>query len=383
LAVFGVSLAGIYATASSTLLPAYIDDWVGHLGVSDAVAGYLGATGLICQIPGMLLGLWLIAYRALPGIAALGFLCAGIGDGISLATLSTPVMVAARILNGIGSGLLLAATINWLGRDEQPDRGFGVLTLLQFVGPAIILSCLSRLAPVLGHAAPYTLALAAGAIALLFIRLFRLNGGDRPLAKSKDAGDRVHHPALLTMAVVALAAFNIAQMGIWAFLVRYAESSGIAGAVATRAVAISSACGIPGSLLVVGLGLRFGRVQTILVGCLACLVPMIAFTLVSATATVFLIEACMLSLAWAFLSPYIQGTQALLDPTGRLAVWGMIAAAAGASIGPAVVGTVSQRFSFHIGFAFSAITMMLCAVLSMRSAWVATRARLPIYDASS
>jgi predicted MFS family arabinose efflux permease len=367
-AITGVALAGIYATAPATLLPALVDEWVEHLHIRDDVAGYIGAGGLISQIPGLLLGIRLIARLSLPKIAVLGFLIAAAADVVSLATADTGLMVTARVVNGFGSGLLLAASVNWLGRHPQAERAFGVLTLLQFVVPAITLACLPSLVATVGHVSIYLCALTVAVIALTFVPLFRLNGGDRPLATSRSQADRVHRLAFLLMAVVAFAAFNIAQMGIWAFIVRYGEINGIGTAVVTQTVALSSACGVPGSLLVVALGTRLGRARTAAAGCIACIVPMLAFALWSPNPTRFTLEVCLLSTAWAFTAPYIQGTQAALDATGKLAVWGMVAASAGASAGPALIGAIGQRYSFQVGFAVSAVGMMLCAALLLPAA---------------
>lgn len=356
-----IGMAGIYATVPATMLPALVSDWVSRFGVNDDTAGFIGAGGLLGHTCGLLLALRLMSRWPLPRVALLGLGVGATGDVLSMIALDAVTLGGARAMNGIGLGVLLGATVNWLGRHPQAERGFGVFTMLQFVVPAGILVVVPTLWPIVGHCAIYLCVLVLAAIAVVFNRLFALNGGDQPIASTRGAVQSSRHATLMAMSVLSLALFNVAAMGIWAFVVRYAESGGLTTADATRAVAYSNIFGVLGSLLVVAIGTRFGRARTTLLALLFFVATVLAFAVLSASTLVFHLQLSALNFAWAFLVPYIQATQSALDSTGKLPVWGMVAASCGASAGPALIGAVSQLHTFRAGFAVATVAAALCA----------------------
>jgi AAHS family benzoate transporter-like MFS transporter len=357
-----VALLGNYALLPSTLMPALVSTWVAHLGVDDAAAGRLASLGLVGHACGMLAGVWLLSRRTLPVIAATGLVIGVVADLASAPIHSLGLMGAARLVNGAGLGLVLAAAVNWLGRQGDPSRAFAVFTVLQFCVPSALLTCFAPLRTMLHDNAVYALLVAAGLAACALIPFLAKGGAAGLLERGRRRAGAGKVSIHFIAAVAALGLFNIASMGVWAFAVRYGEANGLAAADAARAAGLSSAFGVPGGLLALFLGVRAGRARTLAFGLAVFIAAVASLGILGHALAMFYLGVCAMTAAWAFVVPYIQGTQAALDASGQLPVWGLTAAAGGASLGPAVFGIVSKLASFPAAFACAAVIAGLCAL---------------------
>src|SRR3546814_10874527 len=60
-----------------------------------------------------------------------------VGDVLSILARTGLELGFARVLAGLGLGLLAGVMTNWFGRHEQAERGFGMSIMLQFVLTAL------------------------------------------------------------------------------------------------------------------------------------------------------------------------------------------------------------------------------------------------------
>jgi len=153
---------------------------------------------------------------------------------------------------------------------------------------------------------------------------------------AKDAGSRVARvPLALTLAAIFL--FQAANMGLFAFIIGLARAAGLELDFITWTLALSGWIGIVGAMLVVLLGLRFGRTLPVAVALVVTIAGFYALHF-SASATLFLVANCAMGITWAFVIPYLLGLGAAFDETGQTAALAGFASKMGLASGPMVAG---------------------------------------------
>lgn len=374
--LFLVALAGAYGMLFASMLPALVDVWLVHLHLSERVAGLVAMANVLAATVGLGLSIRLATSWSLTRIARVGIAAALFGDSVSIFATDATELFALRIVAGLGLGLLAGGMTSWFGRHEHAERGFGMSVMLQFLLAALLFAVIPSLEPWFGDASVYVALLALGAVAVILHPLFNLNGGALPLTPDANAkaDSRKQTPITISiLAVLAFALFELAVVGLWSYMLRYAELSGLPAAAASRILAFSSLCGIPGTFLVLLLGRRYGRLWPLLISLAVYVLPTIAFVLMRASSIVLITGLVLQNIAWAFAAPYFQAVQASLDRTGRLAVWGMLVASAGAGFGPALLGAAIDEQSFIVAFIAVVAAIGATALLVARPAIVADR----------
>ncbi len=348
-----VAIIGNYALFAMTMIPALVSGWVSHFNVTTDVAGWIGTAALLGQTCGLFAGIKLVSRWPLPKIALVGF-CLAVGtDLLSIVSPDIVILAAARILNGISLGLLLAATVNWFSRHPQAERAFGMFTMFQFFIPSVLIVAIPFFQPYFGHVTVYVCALFLAMLSLGAFPMLKLNGGDRPVS-ADPARAKVHQTRTdryyLISSIGAFSLFNLGLLGTWAFTVSFGETAGLSASVSMQIVGFSAAFGMLGAFLVYMIGMRFGMTLPVSAGFVLLVASIVSFAFLDGSPIGYAVALCALHLVWGFLYPYIQAGQAALDRTGRLNVWGMIAASIGGSIGPAILGTISAQTNLQVGF---------------------------------
>ena len=369
-----VAALGYYAMSSATLLPALVGQWMTRAHISEADAGLIATGSLICQTLGLLVGMAGIGRRSLATIAMTGLLLAMPADLMSIFAATHDALLGWRSASGMGCGLILAAVVNWFARQPAPDKYFAVFVTLQFLMPVPILLALPAISALLGDAIIYACMLAIGLASLPALRL--LQHRQPEAARSRDGSGALGggNSPIKIMAVSASALFNGCVVGAWAFLVPYSQRAGIDPATGMQAIALSSAFGVPGSFLVTRLRPSLGRFVPLALSLsgLAALFLWLGHSTPGAAS--FYIQVILLNLLWAFTAPIIQGTQAAIDRTGALPVWGAIAASVGSGLGPGLLGQAIHGGGFALPFTLMAGGIALTALFILPAAWRASGA---------
>ncbi|MDX5366327.1 MAG: hypothetical protein LPK90_07990 [Alphaproteobacteria bacterium] len=375
-ALFLVAICGAYGAIIVSILPSLVGSWVSDVGLTEQAAGEVAAANVFGATLGLAAALFLVSSWPLPRIARLGLLLAMTGDALSIWAGGFAELSILRAVAGLGVGLFTGAIINWIGRHEQAARGFGMYTMLQFVLAAGYIAAVPAVSLYTGGASIYICLLALAALSFLLAPLLALNGGNVPLVQMpsdvKDAAAR-SGPLLKFLSVLAFGLFSIAAVGLWSYMLRYGEILGIEPGEVANILALSALCGIPGTILVVVLGARFGRTKPLLFALAVYTVPVIVFDLAEVTAAIFIGAMVVQSIAWAVVAPYFQAVQAALDRSGRLAVWGVIVVSVGAGLGPALAGFLIDGESYAIVFAGATATLGLAVLAGIAPSLAADR----------
>lgn len=374
-AAFIVAFSGLYSAAILNMLPAFVSAWSSTLGASEQSIGFVATANLIAHALGILLALLLVWRMSLPRIAAIGLALAILGDLASVFAHTTGRLAMLRVICGLGLGLQYGAVTNWFGRSDNAARGFAAFVMLQFIISAASYLLVPYVQTVCGNLTPYVVVAPLAASAILCMPALGLHGGLRPLreatreafghrASSLQRGALV--PTLFTL--LAFGVFNVAAMGVWSYMDRYGRVLGLSSSHVSDALALGSISGIPGGLIVWFLGKRSGVRRPLLAAIVIFSLPLAAFAFGHVSPAAFYIGQAAIGLAWTMIVPYFQEILSVLDPSGRLSIIGMLAAAVAAAFGPAAIGYLIGQANYRMAFAGALGALVASSLLAARAA---------------
>lgn len=330
-----VFIMGVIGSAMPMLSPVIVGSLASGYNLSVREAGY--------ELTAMLVGFTSAAF-------VLSFMLHRIdrrqsfGIGLALMVMASlailvvtgPVTLAiALFCLGSGGGSVMASALAVHAGRARPDRAFAIQFSLTTGAMILVFPLISLLRENWGWFAVFALMGAAAAIALPF--LFRLH----PLVASRQVPHTADAPtrkALLPViaAVTALFLISFANFNIWSFAERIGIGHGLNEQVIGTVMGAAALTGLCAGLLAAWLGMRMGRLVPILGALLSLLVA--GWLMLKGETGGFQIGVLGFYASWLFISPYLLGTVAALDPAGRTVALGSALQNVGMSVAPAIAG---------------------------------------------
>ena len=342
------------------------------LGIKPASAGLIASANVYGAAIGALVAVFLIrriAWRATATAALLTLIAI---DLVSTQIASVPGLTALRLCHGIVGGLLVGTAFAVIARTRTPDRVFGMLLVVQFGIGGIGLWALPPLVPHYGTAILF-LALAAFSLATLAMLPF-LPG--YPIAKAPDgapvaAAPIAWRPLAATLAAIFL--FQAGNMGLAAFIIGLGRSAGLSQDFIGPTLATANWLGAAGSLLVVAMGTRFGRLKPIVIGIAVTIVFTAAFYRADLP-FVYVAANIGSAIVWAFAIPYLLGLAAALDKVGRTAALGGFFSKLGLASGPLLSGFLLDHGGYPLMIATAVLLLLASGAAAIFPARLLDRA---------
>jgi predicted MFS family arabinose efflux permease len=146
------------------------------------------------------------------------------------------------------------------------------------------------------------------------------------------------------VAFLAIVGFGIHEMS-GAAQFTYIERIGVAISIEDQSLSnimlVASLFGIPGSMVCIILGRKFGLLPPFLFGILCCLLGM-GLLLFTKTSLTYALRMCLIGFGWSIVLPYIQSHLASIDKKGSVLAAGnslaTLGGAAGAALGASLIG---------------------------------------------
>lgn len=336
-----VTTAKFVSVAGLMVMPLQIGALMDGLGLGAAAAGLLGTLEFSALGCGLLL-----AASGLLRVSVRGYALIGVALIVGAQTASAfvdayPALAGLRFLVGLGAGLAnAAATVAIAAQFRQPERVAGFAFGLVYVAGGLLYLA-SPQAVAFGHQRGVFLGLAAVALCCIpgLLALPRI----RPTRKKRAATQGAARSGLALPASLLFAAeiALMAGMGaVWAFGERLGLASGLSSQTISVWLAATMLASIAGSLFTGWMGLRFGRTGPYLTG-IVLVSGCCFFMAYPGAVVVFIICLLGFQAIQAVFIPFLIGTGAALDPSGRLsaAVVGVeiFSFGAGAFVGGVVV----------------------------------------------
>ena len=345
------------------IMPALVAGLVDGLHYTARQAGLVGSANVYGAACGALVAVFLV--RRVPWRpAAVAVLIALIFADLASTFVRAPeAMIAMRFVHGSIGGLLVGIGFAVIARTHNPDRVFGMLLVVQFGLGGVGLMTLPRLVPVFGVKALF-LALALFSLVTLLMVPFL---ADYPVRKAETTGGaRATRIAWrpLGLALLSVFLFQGGNMALAAYMIELGRAYGLQTGFISTTLGIAAWIGAIGSILVVVLGTRFGRLKPLAIALVLTVLGNAAFHF-SGSAVIFAAANVGTAITWAFVIPYLLGMCAAFDATGQTAAMGGFASKMGLATGPLVAATLlhGTNYSLLIDLAVAALIGSAIAAL--------------------
>ncbi|WP_292126207.1 MFS transporter [Brevundimonas sp.] len=356
------------------IMAALVDGLISGAGLTSKQAGLVVSANVYGAAVGALVAVFII--RRLPWRpTALSVLCGLIVVDLLSTLIKAPdLLIGLRFFHGLMGGLLVGVAFAVIARTKTPDRTFGMLLVVQFGLGGLGLMFLPRLVPVFGHGVLF-LALAAFSAVTLAMTPFLGVYAPRP-APSPLAAKAATRWVPLILAFAAIFLFQASNMGLAAYIIGLGKAAGLELGLITGTLGAANWIGALGSMLVVAIGVRFGRFWPLMAGLALTLGGTWAFHF-SGLPWIFLIANIGTAVTWAFVIPYLLGMCAAFDTVGQMAALGGFFSKMGLASGPALAAFVvaGGRYDGLINLAVAGL--LLSGLASIAPALALDRQRPP------
>lgn len=356
-----VATAGLFYV---NIMPALVSGLQDGLGFTARAAGLVGSLNVYGAALGALAAVFVVARISWKPVA-LGLLLALIAtDLVSTQLTSAGGLMAVRFGHGLIGGLLVGVGFAVIARTSAPDRTFGMLLVVQFGLGGLGLLLLPGLVPTFGTPVLFlSLAAFSAVTALMLPFLSDYPPRARPAPVTPSGG--MVRWAPLASALVAVFLFQAANMALSAYVIGLGRFYGLSGPFISSTLAASNWIGALGSVLVVVIGLRWGRFWPIAIGALVTIVGVLAF-LRSDLPILFVVANVLTAVVWAFVIPYLLGLCAAFDPGGRIATLAGFFSKLGLASGPALgaVLLAETHFPRLVGLALAGLCLSAAFALA-------------------
>lgn len=340
------------------IMAAIVDGLKNGLGFTDSQAGNVAAANIYGAALGALVAIFLIK-RVSWRYVAFGLLLTLIAiDLASMVIISPVAMIGVRLLHGIAGGLLVGLSYGVIARVKNPDRTFGILLFVQFGLGGLGVMTLPRLVPIYGASVLFIALILFSLATLMMLPFLDRYPANQP--RDKTMAGPVHwKPLLLTLGAIFL--FQAANMGLLAYIIGLGIDYGLERDYVSTALGLATWVALAGPLVVIFMGVRFGRFWPLAIVMLLTLLGTAAF-LWSANPVMYLLANCGTGITWGMVMAYLLGMAAQFDKAGRTAAAAGFVSKVGLASGPLVVG---QMLAAGFSYADMLYAVFALLVLSM------------------
>ena len=374
--LIAAALLAFLATAGLfyvNIMAAIVDGLVAGLGLTDSQAGNIGAVNIYGAALGALMAV-LVVKRAPWRPLAIACLMALIAIDLASTLISSgDLLLIVRLAHGIIGGLLVGTGFAVIARTKNPDRTFGMLLFVQFGLGGLGVMTLPRLVPVYGAQALF-IALALFSLATLIMVPFLAKYPPERGEKAQVSDARIAWlPLSLNLAGIFF--FQAANMALLAYVIRLGIDYGLDRNYVSLALGLATWVALAGPLVVMVLGLKFGRFWPLAAGMALTLAGIGLFHL-SGNPVAYMVANCSTGITWGMVIAYLFGMSAQFDKAGRTAALGGFVSKMGLASGPFAAGYLLGHgggFSGLINFTF--LGLALSAAFMLIPAHALDRAR--------
>lgn len=362
-----VSVTKFIGVLGLLILPLLVGGFIDGLDIGEIKAGMLATTEVFCLgISQLLVSFGMI--RLQPSrLAVAGSVVLIIGILLSIIFDVYNGLLVARGISGLGMGMIsAAATMTIATAFVDPDKAAGKVYALIYVASAMIY----LVSPYLSQLGEYRgLLMFLGVIVILAIPL-HLRLPDIQIDAGHDTTIDNNFPWKSIILLISGVAIIFTGLGAcWSFAERLGLDSGLNDSQVSVYLAWSVAATVVGATTTGWLGTRLGRGFPIHAG---IIISALACFLMSSTGLswTFIPGLMLYQAGTAFLIPYMLGTAAALDSTGRLAaaVIGSLVFfyGAGSTLGGWVIETFSLAALGWVAVICAAVSILLFIMLITR-----------------
>ena len=345
------------------IMPAIVTGLIDGLHLDPRDAGRVGSANVYGAAVGALLAVWLVtkvAWRRL----AIFLLCAMLAmDLVSIGIRAPLPLIGARFTHGVFGGALVGTSFALIARTRVPERTFGMLLVLQFGMGGLGVMFLPRLVPLWGAQVLF-LCLAAFSLVTLSVVPFLPDYPAKAVATRDVAAQSTNaHRALLGVALLAVFLFQGGNMALTAYIIELGRAYGLATNDISATLGMANWIGASGSLLVIAIGLEWGRLRPLLVALTVAVLGTLALHL-SANGAAFAAANIVTAMAWSFGIPYLLGLCASFDRHGRSATLAGFCSKMGLASGPLAASVLLSTGNWGLLINLASVALVMSGLFA-------------------
>ena len=364
-------MLGIIGNLAAYILPVIVGGIVDYLNLTVQQAGYAATA----EMAGLGIGAFSFSFVILKVswrfFALLALILVTVANIITPHLNDPYMLMAVRLLAGIGGGMLLGVGNSGLASTTAPERIMGMVVVLSMLVAALALYI-------------FPLLLAADGIKTMFFAIAGINvflslfvfgvPARSPYSANQQAAQEhgsesvvgsndIASSRLRWIALAAVLLFFMAAMSFWAYVERVGSASEYPVEFIARVLGSSQLAGAAGALLPVFLALRLGGRLIPMSGCI-CLAMCCSILMIGGIGNYgYAIAACGFIFAWDAFYPYLMGLLISLDRSAKLVSYGLGVQTLGKSVGPAVGALLIAGDDFDAVYWFCLVCFAVCLLL--------------------
>ena len=367
-----LATAGIFYV---NIMPAIVDGLIEGLSFTNRQAGLVGSANLYGAAFGAFSAVFVV--KTVPWRkAAYGLLVVLISMDLASILITNPtIMISARFVHGFVGGMLVGVGFAVMSRTTEVHRTFGYLITIQFGLGGLGIIYLPPLVPEFGTSALFLSLVAFSLVTMLMIPFL----SEYPAREQPVVTDGKPRPlGYMGLALFATFLFQAANMAIYAFAIGIGKHAGLDSAFVSTSLGVAAWVAIAGSIFVILLSTRYGRLMPVTIAIVLTGVGIWALHYAhlnpdSWTSSVFWLSQALVGITWAFCISYLLGICSEFDTTGQMAALGGFASKMGLASGPAVAALIVGQDNYALVINVSVVALIVCALVFISPARVLDR----------
>ena len=346
------------------IMPALVDGLIEGLGFSNRDAGMVGSANVYGAALGAFAAVFVVK-RINWRLAAVALLIGLIAiDLASMLLKNPPALIATRFLHGSVGGMLVGIGFAVISRTSEVDRTFGYLLTIQFGLGGLGLMFLPSLVPTYGTTALFMSLIAFSVVTLLMLPFL---AEYPPREQTVLAAGHDGNKKFIALALLATFLFQAANMGVYAFAIGVGRHAQLDMNFISSALGVGAWIAIVGSVLVILMSTRFGRMWPVGIAIVMTAVSIWALHFSNIKpggweTSVYLWSNIVWGIGWAFIISYLLGMCSEFDTTGQMAALGGFASKMGLASGPAVAAFIVGDDNYGLLLDVSVVALALCLI---------------------
>ncbi len=344
------------------IMPALIDGLIEGLGFSNKEAGLVGSANVYGAAVGAISIVFLVKHIRWRGAAyiLLGLLI--LFDVFSIFVADASVMIATRFGHGTVGGMLVGIGFSVISRTKEVDRTFGYLLSIQFGLGGLGIMVLPPLVPEYGTSALFFSLIAFSLVTMLLVPfLSEYPPKDTPAVRVRGKQSWIY----IGLALLAIFLFQAANMGVYAYAIGIGKNALLDSGFINASLGLAAWVAIAGSVLVIVLSTRFGRLIPVSIALVLTIGGIWALHFSnlnpnSWASSVYWWSNVLVGITWAFTISYLLGMCSEFDSTGQMAALGGFASKMGLASGPAVAAVIVGADNYSRVINVAVIALILC-----------------------
>ena len=347
------------------IMPALVDGLIEGLGFTNRQAGLVGSANVYGAAVGAFTAVFVvkrISWRAAAVVLLLTMISI---DFASMLLESPAALIGTRFIHGCVGGLLVGIGFAVMSRTTEVDRSFGYLLTIQFGLGGLGLIYLPPLVPEFGTTGLFLSLIAFSSVTLLMLPFL---DDYPPRDEVAVAAGKRGNVKLAVLALLATFLFQAANMGVYAFAIGVGKEALLETAFISNALGVAAWVAIIGSVLVILMSTRFGRLWPVGIAILMTAVSIWALHFSNIKpggweTSVYWWSNVVWGVGWAFVISYLLGMCSEFDATGQMAALGGFASKMGLASGPAVAALLVGENNYGLLLNVSVAALIACCIV--------------------